>query len=402
MTAPRSVIPTDKEVFFREYLVPAGQLAEILIATLPVSQVTVGTVRLSRSRGGDALYRALHRASCYAINPATVDLVPLADALTPLMAAMRSALRSRSLANLSKALNSGTFLRLIDEKVLADFFGRLPRLVSSIDLAIGYPDKGRKDWLAAQLEGGTPLTRNWRTGTWRTLVRNTSWAACMSLLGMGPAQLRHTLFSSRPGVDRAPQLWRDTFPVQRTLCLALPAPVLSDDAVPEVPDVPAVPTVPEVPAVPTAAPGTAPVPETTMHRLPAGVTVSSGADGMLQVSARLDPRTMLTPAQQAALTQARAVRISPALAKALQERTCTQSTDLLQLAAAVQAAHQWLQEQLGTREQLTDLFDAWQHAVRVKTVQDKLNTHFNAEERVILAALLAADGRGQAAPVPAA
>lgn len=403
MTTTTTTLPTNKEAFFRDYLVPAGQLAEILIATLPLESVVVSHMRLNRSRGANALFNTLHRASLYAITPANGDLSPLGEALVPLMAAMRDTLRSRSTASLAKALNNHAYRGLVSDQALAGFFDRLPRLANAIDEAVGYPDKNRKDWLAAQCNPLTALTCDGRRGRWRTLVRNTSWDACLALLEIGPLQLRNNNFSSRMGVELAPQLWREAFPPSRTACVELAKPPLGANAIAAESFETDTATVALASTEPAGAPapGAAEAPSAA-GRLPEGVTVASTSDGRLQVSCRFDPHQLLDAQQRAVLKQQRSVRLPPALGKALVMRDFDQVCGIAELAAAVQAAQAWQLEQRATQGPMLALYDAWQQAVQVKAVQDKLDTHFNAAERRILASLLATEASGApAAPGPA-
>jgi hypothetical protein len=236
----------------------------------------------------------------------------------------------------------------------------LTSLPEKLYAAIGYTPSTRSQWLQAQTETETPLTRGGTTNKWRTFVRHLSWQRCVELLDIASAvpvtAFTENAFTHNVGVALAEPLWRETFAAMSMVTGA------------------------ETSAEMAAEPG----------RLPTGVSVQSTTSGELQVEVNFDPKVFLDKQQTKSLKVA-SRPVSPSLAETLAARRFRKTCDVLSLAASVEEASSWLTEQQASREGVLAAYSQWQDEMRIKAVRDKLDSSFNAEERRILASIFAAE-----------
>lgn len=388
--AIRSVF-TNKETLFRELLVPAGLLAEILIAAVPARNSFKGE-RPSRERFAYDLFHTLNLASCYAINPENQELGLLHAALTGFIDTLAAGLRqkSRTVTAIAKANHAANFAGLLTEAQLSTLANSLQEHLAAIQMAIEYDPGKAQAWREAQIRISTPLTRNGRINRWRTLVRNSEWARCMGIVGFAPAHTGVNPFSSRVGIEKAPELWRDTFSHIARHAYSEPAAPVKASAV-------SVEPAPEI-AVPANAVAAS---ASETFRLPAGVTVNSTADGRLCVQGSFDPTDFLTSKQLLEIKKGPGTA-SEELRSVLAVRKFEQLCEFPALAETLETVRQWRGTQDASRAAVQHAFGQWRITELRKGVQAKLKTHFNIEERRILVTLLTEEKLPTAPASPAA
>jgi hypothetical protein len=388
MTDVTSPVFTNKETVFREYLLPAGLLAEIVIASVPMHNSIKGE-RPTRARFAYDLFHTLNLAACYAINPENRDLGLLQSALSQFMVTASKGLP----ATIAKATQASAFSRILSDNQLAALSVALSEHLTAICKAIDYDPGKAQAWREAQTRIATPLTRNGRINRWRTLVRNSEWARCMGIVGLAPAQTGANPFSSRVGIEKAPDLWRETFSQIMRPAYSEPAP---STTAPE--GVVAAVTGEAAPAAP-AAPATG---SSETFRLPIGVTVNSTADGRLCVQGAFDPSNFLTSKQLQEMKKAPS-SVTPELRAAVAMRKFEQLCEFPALAETLNTVSQWRVTQDASRPEVQHAFGQWRLVELKKGVADKLKNNFNSEERRIALEMLLAEHRPAAAtPDPAA
>lgn len=359
----RTSSPLGKEAFFRDLLVPTGQVLEVLLALLQSHMRRDEHTMLAH----DA-FEPLNLASCYAIRPGNTELDGLADAVEAYAQGMLRIIKSLGQARapyLAATLGvrfsgSSAKMHAAVRGIAAQFRKELNDLTAPVLAAIGYNSSIRSQWLAEQTAQPTVLTPRGTTNKWRTLVRNTSWQRAVEMLDISAAvandKLTRNSFTNFAGVEAAALLWREAFAATGT------------------------------PVSVPAAPG----------RLPAGVVVRSTSGGELQVEADFDPKQFLDKQQLKAMKAPGRV-VTPALSTAMSVRQFRQTCDVLSLAETVQAASTWLQAQRDSKDDVLRVYADWVEEMRVKAVRDKLAQHFNEDERKLLASLFAAEAAKAAA-----
>lgn len=363
---------TNKETLFRELLVPAGLLAEILIATVPMRNSLKGE-RPTRAQFAYDLFHTLNLASCYIVNPENQDLGLLHSALTGFIETLSAGFlqkshKSNTGTTIAKANHAANFAGLLTEAQLEKLSKELVEHLAAIQMAVEYDPGKAQAWREAQTRIATPLTRNGRINRWRTLVRNSDWARCMGILGFAPAHTGVNPFSSRVGIEKAPDLWREAFShIVRQAVSAPATPVKAAGAGASA-------------AVIASAPsGT--------FRLPVGVTVNSTADGRLTVQGSFDPADFLTSKQLQEMKRGPGTA-SQELRAVLAVRKFEQLCEFPALAETLETVRQWRVTQDASRADVQHAFGQWRMAELRKGVQAKLKANFNTEERRILLSVL--------------
>jgi hypothetical protein len=359
---------TAKERFFREHLVPAGQVLEVLLHMDCQWRTRDDRVALS-----NAAFEVLNLAACYAMHPHTSDLTNLQVAVNNLTVAMVKALEDLGPRRAAYILepfgvkhrgNSGEVQsRYVTS--LHELLKNLPPLRDAIYAAIQYSPAKREEWLRTFTATTSALTAGGRTNRWRTFVRHLSWETAAGLMGVR-AQLveqgktTNNLFSSSVGRAHAATLWSKVFSEPARV----PTPASANEC-----------------ARPLAP-------------LPDGVHVEVTPDKLLQVSVRFNPAALLGQDRYYQLTmrQKHGQAASAELAKALATRQFQDKTDVAGLATVVATAEAWLGEQRATEGPLHQLFDDWLAAMRLTDVRAKLDKHFSTEERALLMQALALPG----------
>lgn len=347
-----------KMEFFRDTLVPAGQLLEMLLA-LPNS----GLPRPEHNELAHRLFDTLNLAACYAIHPGSTDLQKLSATVENLSKATvgtMNAMGSQAPAYISSVFGvrhrgsaSSVWTNL--RKAMQSFVKESPRLCADIHKAIGFDATRRQAWLGEMLAAPSPLTATNRINRWRTFVRNLSWEQAAGRAGIlatldGARLVELNGFGSDAGRKHAKELWETTFS-------HLPEPSLGRPLEP----------------------------------LPPGLCISTTPDRRLLVTASVEPRSLLDRSRADQLAQRK--RSGQALPEHLEEmlrpRTRSNRTDLDGLQHTLAETQAWLSDQRVGADALNAAVDAWLDALRKSQVLEKLERSFNTEERKLLAELLA-------------
>jgi hypothetical protein len=288
-----------KAAFFEQYLIPAGQLAEMVAA------------RVSIPKQADlkhALFEPLNLASAYVLNPNNDDLTQLIPAVerlsTQLLAvfdhtgadALRHVSNSLHRSRLAVAPNPGCGEF---SEGIAELEKCLPAISEAIYAALGYTPKSQAQWHRDHVDRANPLTASGQIGLWRKFVRHCSWNRTLRMLrvsdSMATALSRNNSFSHEVGVMHTDALWAEVFAYL--------------DAAPKKPKV---------------------------VRVPDGVLVTSTEDGLLAVMANLDLQSVLSNEERSFLASASEGARTPELVEAMignNQFIC--QTDVTQLANAI-------------------------------------------------------------------
>lgn len=354
-----------KEAFFRNALVPTGQMLEL--ALLIARRIHQGGTRTTPHYGivGNVLRDTLNMVSVWAVNPASTDLQQVEQSLAEfremLCAVFREAGGSQGPMLLglfrerAPALSSVTLKKLTHEHVSAT--ARLLALQEVLLLQIGCVDSQRHQWIRGQLAVSTPLTRGGRMNRWRTFVRNGSWEVTLGLLGVSalvrPDELVANCWGTNVGVTYAKELWQETFNTWNPTAAAAP-----EES------------------------------EELSAKLPAGVRVTSTPTGTLEVTACFVPGSLLTKEQLSLITPR--MRMHVDLASLLVSQDFSRTCSFLLLADAVAEAQAWLTERRATADSVCDTFKAFEQERRRELVIAKFRKTFSLEEQQLLESIYAA------------
>lgn len=362
---------TNKADFFEQHLVLTGKVIEMVLAA--ASQYRGYKGRGSKNdtvgRLTQRFFEPLNLAAAYAANPANTDLSVLADALgyyrfaaAQVLAfgpaskdgAVESLFQRGAVASMTLKQREGLEARL------TNFEKGMDGLVANIYKAIGYAPGQRHDWLKAQTSVETPLTRHGRINKWRTFVRHTDWTACLHLLGVredfkAPVTSR---FASDVGVAAATELWGRAFvPLSRVSASE----------------------------------------EDTAEKLPAGVTITSTANGKVEVCGSVEPMKFLNDLKVHRLVsdaldkgaKAKGVPLPPELLARLAARVVKRTCSFIHVSAAVAEVTAWMAENSQDADEVRRMVSHWMHEVDTRALKDKLKKNFTPEEQRKLAALFA-------------
>lgn len=213
--AQHSALQMRSDQLFQKSLIPAGQVLTL-----------VGTLfsDIGRRKGSPAqglqqdTWDLLNMVAVWSLGASDAERTQAGACLVELVKAMAGgpALRAE-LASLVALLASSDAPRSGTPKGLrlrfANNRGQWVKSLADLRRLIGYHPNKRNVWLEqhgphARKLGGKP-------SSWRTYVRNTSWAHALHLLGMPRDPLRDLRlsehFGSRPGRERLAELWQRHF-----------------------------------------------------------------------------------------------------------------------------------------------------------------------------------------------
>lgn len=347
-----------KENFFREHLLPLGQLVTIVHAIPTACQLPAAS-RFNKMRQDaqcQTILDALSLVSCMVIHPNTRNFEDVAAAVRVIssqLVALMDATNPHRRAVIAKVFGDARKLspaaRNAGVELWAQYHEQLPTYVAALHSALDYTPAGRTAWLSMYTRDATPLTKGRRINRWRSLAMSTSWDLCLAKLQASGVLRPFTLdgepnvFTSRVSMKHAAALWQETFPNEEA----------------------------------ASAPGKA------AELVPSGVTVQSTPQGWLEVKAVFEPIKALSVAHQ------RRLAAEPAMSKELKSQLAPQvfmqEASLTQLGTAVAAAEQWLLQQASAIEPLTRLLVDAEKAQRVAQLKAKLKTTFSAQELELLA-----------------
>lgn len=365
-----------REQLFRKYLVPCGQVAQVL-----VDYVTPVLSSQKRANLTSKLFYPLSLASCYAMSPGA-DLSRLANALSNVHVELRQ--QVDKIAATKKWVISGTFHAL--EKLA-------PELACCIHEAIEFESPKVADWLAQMLAEHTPLTRNGKINIWRTLVRHSPWG---NLAPQFPPALHSVVNSLRARHNRrnsvgelaAEAIWATAFlptdssgiPEDRPAAASEPlVPVRkkskSATATPTTGSLgQAIPALDSIASPTAASKGAKPV-----LGIPPQVKVCSTANGLLQVTATVSPALSLSLTHQEYLRNVESF-LSFAQREQFATATCTRVCEVAGLALAVEQATQWLELQRAKEPEILLAIETIMAARQIDAVRKKLKKALKAED----------------------
>ncbi len=354
-----------KEAFFKDVLVPTGQLVEL---TVFLAHRHRAHLRVDDDLQGDhlahQLWEPLNLVAAYALtNPS--NLHELGRQVGEFQAALCRAL-DLGQTKAAKEHVAGAFRRaaLTTTGAIANRYVSnlrhlrvdLPSLVAALYRAIDYSPSCRHRWLSKTLETATAVTRHNNPSGWRTLVRNSTWDSTRKLVGVDdvlPKTIRaEDVYGSREGKARLAALWADLFGTQ---------PVAAGTTTPLAPD---------------------------LVRLPVAISVRSNLQGRLEVSAKFDPSQGLPLAMQAELQKQTRGKQPAALRAELEVRQHLVEVDWTALADGVHRATAWLDTQQASQARTEAVVSEWLAAKKLEVVRKKLTEHFSEEERKLLSAAL--------------
>lgn len=229
--------------FYTGQLVPAAQ---VLMTFDQVFQTLVGTTNVFRTRLGthglrsadevrnlmvSEAFDALNLVNCELQSWRTLgaaeqakleQLTPMVEALTTMWVSEIKNWSDVSKLPLAKVLSHvlfrgpntgragpGVIPKLAQRAV--DLLPRQQETCRRIFAVIGYKSTERHAWLASRAGRDTPLFKDGRISTWRTLARNLSWEMTFQLLGMNNVPASAPVFGSRVGRETVHALFAASF-----------------------------------------------------------------------------------------------------------------------------------------------------------------------------------------------
>lgn len=318
-----------KEVFFRDYLIPAGQLAEVYVAT--------NSTRIDE-KVPRILFETLGLASAYAISPATPaiksEFNPLSCAVQRIIDLLMEDLNfqissKKSNENASKMYGNARSMAI-----------RLEPLAKNLHEVIGYNPVLRGAWMGRIMEVPTPITKDGQYKKWRTFVRNIDFEKNMNGRGLQSLIAKMPTLASGEGKLQAPSLWRECFDVMWDGSKF----VSTERAV-----------------------------------LPQGVVVRSNDIGMLDV----EFKSSLAGALKEAISH---VKNAPEeVIKAMAEVKFTKTCTFTELPAVIAEIMTWQQERASHLPGLLTRLREQAESEQMDALQAKLKASFSAEEIALLA-----------------
>lgn len=229
--------------------------------------------------------------------------------------------------------------------------------VAALHEVIGYSPSLRGRWLAAKREAFQPWSA--QPHRWRTLARNSSWQRCVELLGLqnvAPPLLRlEDVFGSHPGQTQLDASWAKLARSKGTHAEAAVAEPVAEDLA-----------------------------------LPAGVSLSTSAFGVVTVRAEVDPRKGFGSKRLKELLAELGPTLPADLDKTLALRVQETTTPWRSIEKTVQAAVAWQEGQRkaisGLEAELVKRVQVAKHAA----LRARFEAAFSAEERQALASVLGA------------
>lgn len=327
-----------KEVFFREQLVPAGQLAELYLEKVKkhCSWVHHGLSQL--------LFDNLGLVSIFAISPATPADKKLFSAMSVQLDHLKSTLKEDLLTlNVKKPDSTHSSAFRFQVKDLAN---RIKPQIEALRTCMQFSDEKRGRWMDHLVEKPTPLTQKGRYSKWRTLVRNMDFQLNMNAMGLGTVAADVSLGSAQ-GREELPELWRTLFHSGAGATAV------------------------------EAAPGDNP------GYLPTGITVQSNNVGALVVSAKFDPKKAL----KKLLAEASAIGIP--LSAEINERLVPVELSSVcgytELPATVAEAIQWKANLLKQADETGAMIVAFQKSSKLEQARARLQQTLSEEDLQLLA-----------------
>jgi hypothetical protein len=316
-----------KEAFFREFLIPAGQAAEVFVHCFGDRH---------QSQISQILFENLGLASAFAISPATPDsgkiFKPMGKAIQDIIDLLK-----HDLAQFNIDGAKGDFA--VQRQNARTFNDRMLPLVKNLHSLMGYAPQTQEKWMQKIMKVETPLTRNGHYNKWRTFVRHIDFSDNMDKLGLAVAAKKVGKLGSEQGREMAPVLWRECFDTNWDGTQFAPA---------------------KRPA------------------LPARATVKSNDTGMLDVAMTFEARKYL---------KKRLVGISKLpkdIDEALNVVQFASTCDYTQLPAAVEEMLAWEQAQMVKADELMTKIESVRETERVEALQKKLRDTFSPEDLELL------------------
>ena len=364
-----------KEAFFREHLIPAGQLFEILLEIR-----WNNLLQKERTELSNLGFDMLNLAACYAAHPRIKDVSKLEGVIRDFTSEILKLFESmgpNATIHIVEAFgitnpdrfghlhrtSSADHRRKFTENLRSFLTSTLPLLRTGIHLAIGYDPSKRQEWIATIVDSSLPLTKGGRLNRWRTFVRNTSWDRAATMAGIRGTlatnkRLEANCFNTHAGREQVDALWAATFDAKNV-------DAERNDG---------------------------------LKALPVGVHITSTPDRLLQVSRKFDPMSLLNAEQ---VTQLKAqVEKGPKatnnlgdLGELLKTKSFVRITDAIGLAAAVVESERWETEQHAIKDTITSMLDDFQVRQRKEAIRAKLASSFSSEDRELLLSILAEEDK---------
>ena len=356
-----------KEAFFRDHLIPAGQLFEILL-----EMRCTNLLQKERTELSNLGFDMLNLAACYAAHPRisdhsklelviqdfTSEILKIFESLGP--NATTYIVAAFGITNQDRLhQNSSVDVRRKFTESCRNFLSHtLPMLRMGIHLAIGYTPANRQEWIRAIVDGSLPLTKGGRLNRWRTFVRNTSWSRAATLAGIRGTlatsrRLEENCFNSHAGREQVAALWAETFDTKNV-------DLERNDG---------------------------------LKALPPGLHITSTPDRLLQVSLKFNPMSLLTPEQVAQLKahQEKGPKASKELEllQLLDSKSFVRITDAAGLVAVVAESERWEAERRAALEPINSMLKDLQVQQRKEAIRAKLDSTFSTEDRELLLSILA-------------
>lgn len=357
-----------KDLFFKEILIPTGQLTELLVFLTHRHDVRAKLdVGMRAPALAHQLWDPLNRAAAYVLTAPQDALPGVDEAVRALQQALIQTLNlgdtkaaKEHVASAFKRSQLATTAIIVNRLVsnLKHLKVDLPGLIDALNTSMGYASANRTKWLAEVLHPRTAITQGGHPSGWRTFVRNSEWSATAGLLGVSalfPAGFRaQDQYGSRMGRTRLPILWNDVFSV----AIAAPNAALTTSSAAE------------------------------SLALPSDVSVRSNMRGWLEVLVKYDPKLKLDARTRAALSQQTGSRIPAELRDHLVVRQYAQEVAWPDLGKAVQKTRTWLAEQETGQPQALEAVTQWLERKKLEEIRKKISAHFSEEERALLSAAL--------------
>jgi len=327
-----------KEAFFQEYLVPAGQLAELYGEQLKKH------CKWANPHLAQLLFDNLGLVSIFAISPATAPDPNLFSALSEQVGHLKATLTEDLLhLNVAKPDHKRVSAFCSAARTLAE---RVNPHIAALRTCMNFSDKKRGAWLKPLVEKPTALTQNGRYGKWRTLVRNMDFQTNMSAHGLAALAERVSL-GSHTGREALPDLWRSLFHSSAT---------------------------------PTAAGASA---QNTSGYLPSGITVQSNNVGALVVACRFDPKRALKTMLAEVSTSG--VALPAEMDLRLEQVDFAVLCGFHELPATVEEAIRWKASQMVLAEETSRAIVEFQKADKLAKARVRLQQSLSAEDLELLA-----------------
>lgn len=321
-----------KETVFRDALIPAGQLAELVL----VEQASA-TFRSRRNESlAQHLLEPLNLASLYITDPQNkADLTSLNTALRDYAKVLAQTLQLK-MGRKSEAEKKKLF-----NAAIVTLGASIKPLINQLYSVMGYSPARRSVWMDKHTAVQTELNKGGRANKWRTFVRNTPLSQVAADYKLtGPMVARN--LGSDVGKQKLPQLWRDVFGVQAVETQNI---------------------------------------EDSVARLPSNVNVASTDAGLLKVTASFNPKLYLVRDKKDTTP---ITSLPDAIQDTLEPKSFHFECSYLTLAATVQKMEDLLAAEKEKTKEVQAAYDLWLSGTRVAALKAKLAKTFTKEELALL------------------